>query len=176
MTKTVEDIQNDLIQTLGEKAEKFGFSRIAGQLESLLFLAREPLSLDDMADKLEVSKASVSTNIRLLERWKVVKKVYHKGARKNLYQFRGSIWEIETEIARTIAKDEIERFKSLIAHSVDDLNSIKARSKDVKAQIGFLRERFEEIKDYVEAGEHVLNLLLRKGDITPAVVKKIQIS
>jgi len=176
MNKTVEDIQNDLIQTIGERAEQFGFARIAGQLEGLLFLAPEPLSLDDMADKLEVSKASVSTNIRLLERWKVVKKVYHKGDRKNLYQFRGSIWEIETEIAKTIVKDEIDRFKSLITHSMDDLSSVKSRSKDVKTQVEFLRQRFEEIREYVEAGEHVLNLLLRKGDITPAVVKKIKIS
>ena len=176
MSKTIEDIQNDVVDTIGEKAEKFGFSRIAGQLEGLLFLSPEPLSLDEMAQRLEVSKASVSTNIRLLERWKVVKRVYHKGDRKNFYQSWGSLWEIETEIARTIATEEMERFKSLIRHSVDDLSAVKPRSKDEKAQVEFLRQRFGEIREYVEAGEHLLNLLLRQGDITPAVVKKIKLS
>ena len=175
MAKTVEDIQNDVIHTIGEKAEKFGFSRIAGQLEGLLFLSPQPLSLDEMARRLEVSKASVSTNIRLLERWKIAKRVYHKGARKNFYQARGSIWEIETEIAKTIARDEIERFKSLIAHSVSDLGAVKARAKDDKAQVEFLRQRFGEIQEYIDAGEHLLNLVLKKGDITPAVVKQIEI-
>ena len=176
MRKTVEDIRNEVIHTIGEKAEKFGFSRIAGQLEGLLYLSPEPLSLDDMASRLEVSKASVSTNIRVLERWKIVKRVYHKGARKNLYQIRGTIWEIETEIAKTIAREELERFKSLITHSVDDLEAIEPDSEDDKGQVDFLRERFEEIEEYVSAGEHLLELLLRQGDITPAVVKKIKIS
>ena len=39
MDKSVEDIRNDLINVIGERAEKFGFSRIAGQLEGLLILS-----------------------------------------------------------------------------------------------------------------------------------------
>jgi DNA-binding transcriptional regulator GbsR (MarR family) len=176
MTKTVEEIQNDVIHTIGEKAEKFGFSRIAGQLEGLLYVSPEPLSLDDMARKLEVSKASVSTNIRLLERWKIVKRVYHKGARKNFYEFRGNIWEIETEIAKTIAREELERFKSLVNQCVDDLNAVEPESEDEEAQVEYMRERFDELEEHVAAGEHLLELFLRQGDITPAVVKKIRIS
>ena len=121
MKKTIEDIRNDLIHVIGEKAEKFGFSRIAGQLEGLLLFSRQPMSLDEMAERLEVSKGSVSTNIRLLERWKVARKVYHKGARKNFYEIRGNIWEIETEIMSTIVKDEIERGKSIMSNSEKDL-------------------------------------------------------
>ena len=176
MVKTVDDIRNDVIDTIGEKAEKFGFSRIAGQLEGLLYLSQQPLSLDDMASRLEVSKASISTNIRLLERWKVVKRVYNKGTRKNFYQLRGRIWEIETELAKTVAREEIERVRSLIRESVGDLKAIRARSKEDKAQVEFMRERFEELEEYVGAGEHLLELLLQKGEITPAVVKKIRIT
>ena len=176
LVKTAEDIRNNVIHTIGEKAEKFGFSRIAGLIEGLLYLSPEPLSLDEMARKLEVSKASVSTNIRLLERWKVVKRVYHKGARRNFYQFRGNIWEMETELAKTLVRDEIERFKTLITHSVDDLKAVKTRSKEDKAQVDFMRKRFVELEEYVDAGEYLLSLLLKKGDITPAVIKKIKIS
>jgi DNA-binding transcriptional regulator GbsR (MarR family) len=176
MTKTVEDIQNDVIHTIGEKAEKFGFPRIAGQLEGLLYVSPEPLSLDDMAHKLEVSKASVSTNIRLLERWKIVKRVYHKGTRRNYYQFRGNIWEIETEIAKTIARDELERFKSLIDHCVDDLDTVEPDSDEERTQVDYMRARFGELKEHVAAGEHLLGLFLEHGDITPAVVRKIKIS
>ena len=176
MLKTVDDIRNDVIDTIGEKAEKFGFSPIAGQIEGLLYLSQEALSLDEMAIRLEVSKASISTNIRLLERWKVVKRVYNRGTRKNFYQLRGRIWEIETELAKTVAREEIERFKSLIRETVGDLKAVRARSKEDKAQVEFMRERFEELEEYVEAGEHLLELLLQKGKITPAVVKKIRIS
>ena len=176
MAKTIEDIRNDLIHVIGEKAEKFGFSRIAGQLEGLLLFTNQPMSLDEMAERLEVSKGSVSTNIRLLERWKVVRKVYHKGARKNFYEIRGNIWEIETEIMSTIVKDEIERVKSLMSNCETDLNMIQGTTKEESEDVAFLKQRFSEINEYIESAEHILNLLLKQGEITPAVVKKITIS
>lgn len=176
MAKTIEDIRNDLIHVIGEKAEKFGFSRIAGQLEGLLLFTNQPMSLDEMAERLEVSKGSVSTNIRLLERWKVVRKVYHKGARKNFYEIRGNIWDIETEIMSTVVKDEIERVKSLMLNCETDLKAIQGTTKEENEEIVFLKQRFSEIKEYIESAEHILNLLLKQGEITPAVVKKITIS
>ena len=48
--------------------------------------AKELFPLDDIAEWLEVSKPSVSTNIRLLERWKVVRRVFNRGDRKNYYE------------------------------------------------------------------------------------------
>ncbi len=176
MAKTIEDIRNDLIHVIGEKAEKFGFSRIAGQLEGLLLFMNQPMSLDEMAERLEVSKGSVSTNIRLLERLKVVRKVYHKGARKNYYEIRGNIWEVETEIMSTIARDEIARVKSLMSDCENDLNTVKVKTEEENEDINFLQKRFSEINDYIESAEYILNLLLKQGDITPAVVKKITIS
>lgn len=176
MAKTIEDIRNDLIHVIGEKAEKFGFSRIAGQLEGLLLFTNQPMSLDEMAERLEVSKGSVSTNIRLLERWKVVRKVYHRGARKNFYEIRGNIWDIETEIMSTIVKDEIERVKSLMSNCETDLNAIQGTTEEENEEIAFLQQRFSEINEYIESAEHILNLLLKQGEITPAVVKKITIS
>ncbi|MFH2097825.1 MAG: hypothetical protein ABII24_04755 [bacterium] len=159
-----------------KRRKRFGISRIAGQLEGLLLFSRQPMSLDEMAERLKVSKGSASTNIRLLERWKVVRKVYHRGARKNYYEIRGNIWEIETEIMSTIVKDEIERVKSIMSNSEKDLNAIKGQTEEEHEEIAFLQKRFSEINEYIESAEHVLNLLLKQGEISPAVVKKITIS
>jgi len=176
MVKTIEDIRNEFIHIIGEKVEKFGFSRIAGQLEGLLLFSNQPMSLDEMAERLEVSKGSVSTNIRYLERFKVVRKVYNKGARKNFYEIRGSISEIETEVLSTIAKDEIERTKKMMAKIKADLNTVKGKSAEEKEEIVFIKRRFSEMEEYMESAEYLLNLLLKQGEITPAVVKKISIS
>ncbi|MBT5973217.1 GbsR/MarR family transcriptional regulator [Desulfobacula sp.] len=176
MKKDIDDIRNDLINAIGEKAEKFGFSRIAGQLEGLLLFSKEPMSLDEMAERLEVSKGSISTNIRFLESWKVVKKVYHRGARKNYYEIRGSIWEIETEIMSTIAKDEIERVKRIFSHNGSALKNIKGKNAEEIEEISFLEDRFSEINEYIESAEYLLNLFLKQGEISPTVIKKIKIS
>lgn len=172
MKKTVEDIQNDFIDTIGEASERYGLTRVAGLLEGLLFLAREPLSLDDMAERLEVSKASVSTNIRLLERWKGVRKVFNRGDRKNYYQLRGSLWEIETEIVKTILKEELERFADYLARWKSDLAEAEEGDAEDRA---LLEKRFEEIDEYIGAAKHLLELFMREGKVTPGVIKKIRI-
>ncbi len=176
MKKEIEDIRNELIHLIGEKAERFGFSRIAGQLEGLLLFSKDPMGLDEMASRLEVSKASVSTNIRILEQWKIVKKVYHKGERKNFYAIRGSIWEIETEIMSTIAKDEIGRIKKIMSDSSRELKVLESDTGQDPEEISFLNERFAEIDEYIESMEHLLNLFLKQGEVSPTVIKKITIS
>ena len=44
------------------------------------------MSLDDMARELGVSKGSVSTNIRELEKWGAVRQVWVKGERRDFYE------------------------------------------------------------------------------------------
>ena len=176
MAKTLEDIKNEWIDHIGERSEKFGFPRIAGQLEGLLYLSSEPLSLDEMAARLEVSKASASTNMRLLEQWKVVRRAYQRGARKNFYQFNGDIWEVETEIMSTLAKDEMERFRKLLDRTEAHLKTVKPSGADAKSQVRFMKQRIVEMRDYLEAAQYFLDMLMAKGKITPAVIKKIKIT
>jgi DNA-binding transcriptional regulator GbsR (MarR family) len=173
MKKTVEDLRNEFIDTAGETAERYGMTRVAGLVKGLLFLARQPLSLDEMAERLEVSKASVSTNVRLLERWKAVRRVFNRGDRKNYYELRGDLWEIETEILTTIMKDELDWFTECLARWKHDLAEAEEGNSDDRA---FLEKRFEEIDECLDAGSHVLEILTREGKVTPTVIKKIQIS
>ncbi|UCD58413.1 MAG: hypothetical protein JSV16_04670 [Candidatus Hydrogenedentota bacterium] len=173
MKKTVEDVRNDFIDTLGEASERYGMTRLAGLLEGLLYLSREPLSLDDMAERLEVSKASVSTNVRVLERWKAVRKVFNRGDRKNYYELRGNLWEIETEIVTMVLKDELEQFANYLARWKSDLAEADEGDAEDRA---FLEMRLEEIDEYLDAAKHILQLLTREGKVTPAVIKKIQIT
>ena len=176
MEKTTEDLRNELIDEIGEKAERFGLPRIAGQLQGLLYFTNRALSLDEMSVMLEVSKASVSTNIRLLERWKVVRRVYQRGDRKNFYEIRGNIWEIESEFVSTIMKDELKRFKSRMARNSQELAMIHPESEEEKSDVEFLKGRFFEMEEYIDAVDHILSVLTQKGKITPAIIKKIKIA
>ena len=153
MKKTVEDIRNDFIDTMGEITEKFGMTRVAGLVKGCLLLANEPLSLDDMAEQLEVSKSSVSTNVRILEQWKAVRRVFNRGDRKNFYELRGDLWEIETEIVTTILREELEWFTKKLARWQQDLAETEDGDNGNKALIA---KRFDEggmrwIKERAEA-------------------------
>jgi DNA-binding transcriptional regulator GbsR (MarR family) len=168
----VEDIRNDFIDTSGEIAERYGMTRVAGLLKGLLLLSRKPMSLDDMAERLEVSKASVSTNIRLLERWKAVRRVFNRGDRKNYYELRGDLWEIETEIVSTVLTEELSRLAEYMDRWKSDLAEADEGDPDERE---FLTKRLGEIDEYLDAVRHVMELLTREGKVTPATIKKIRI-
>ena len=173
--RTIDDIRNEWVDAVGQEAERFGFPRIAAELKALLLLSREPMSLTEMARRLEVSKASVSTNIRILERWKLVRRVYHRGERQNFYEIRGHMWEIETEIASTILRDELAETKALASRSLEALDSVEAVTPEDGQDVQFLKDRFAEALEYIGAGEYLLNLFLQRGQITPAILKTIKI-
>lgn len=176
MKRTVEDVKNALIDHVGEKSERFGFPKIAGLMEGLLLLTNGSLSLDEIAERLEVSKPSVSTNIRLLERWKVVRRVFNRGDRKNYYEIAGDLGEIETEVVSTIVRDEIERMKRLLARSTGELDEMTGTNEDEAGEIEFVKKRLAEMSEYIEAVEHFLRLAMQDGKFTAANIKRINIS
>ena len=86
MDKKLLQARDNIIESAGRTTQGFGLGRIIGQLYALLFFSPVPMSLDDMAGELGVSKGSVSTNIRELEKWGAVRQVWVKGDRKDYYE------------------------------------------------------------------------------------------
>jgi DNA-binding transcriptional regulator GbsR (MarR family) len=84
----IEKALDRFIESAGKiSANMLGMvNKVGGQIYALLFLSREPLSLDEVAETLQVSKGNISVNIRLLEDFKLVKKVWVKGSRRDYYE------------------------------------------------------------------------------------------
>ena len=74
------------ILKMGELSTLFGFSHILGQIYGILYMNARELSLDEIKDALEVSKATVSLNIRELLKWGAVKKIWKPGTRRDYYE------------------------------------------------------------------------------------------
>jgi DNA-binding transcriptional regulator GbsR (MarR family) len=74
------------VEKAGLLWEADGLPRIAGRIFGLMLVSDEALSLDEIADQLGVSKASVSTDTRLLERMGFVERVSKPADRKDYYQ------------------------------------------------------------------------------------------
>ena len=72
-----------LIDIFGRIAQDEGMPRISGQIHAYLLLADEPRSLTEIADALGVSKASVSTNARMLEARGIARREGRVGSRQD---------------------------------------------------------------------------------------------
>jgi DNA-binding transcriptional regulator GbsR (MarR family) len=88
------------VERMGLMMEADGLPRSAGRIFGFLLLTETPFSLDEMAEKLQVSKASVSTNARLLEQAGLLDRISSPGDRRDFYRMRPDAWEQMLRVAR----------------------------------------------------------------------------
>lgn len=77
------------IEQLGTLAEGEGLPRTAGRMMGLLIMSGAPLGIDQLALSLKVSRASVSTNSRLLQSLGIAQLVREPGNRRDYLQISG---------------------------------------------------------------------------------------
>jgi hypothetical protein len=80
------------IEAMGRYFEQYGLARIGGRIGGLLMIAGRPLSLDDMAARLRVSRASISTNMRLITASGLAELVTYPGDRRDYYRMIDDAW------------------------------------------------------------------------------------
>lgn len=75
----------EFMETMGMEFQNEGLPRIAGRLYGLLLLEGGPFSFSELAERLEVSRASVSTNARMLATQGLIERVAVPGDRQDHY-------------------------------------------------------------------------------------------
>ncbi len=81
-----DPLRTDFIETAGLTAQADGLPRIAGRVFGLLIYDGDLVSFGDLASKLQVSRASISTSIRILEERGLVKRMTKPGERGDFFQ------------------------------------------------------------------------------------------
>ncbi len=96
------------IESLGMYFESYGIPRIGGRILGLLMLAHDPLSAERISAILQVSRASISTNFRILLTSGLAEKTTFPGDRTTYYVFPETVWEktihVEIQAIQTMKK------------------------------------------------------------------------
>jgi len=150
---------DNFIEGIGHLVSSVGLSRTIGQLYAMLFLSNEPLCLDDMAERLKISKGNASVNIRELEKLGVVRKVWVKGSRKDFY-------EAELDLEKLIKNGIVaaaKRRMDIILETVDTTENLvkkgKGMAKEEKKMAELYLKRLQSVKEIHRfAGEMLGNI------------------
>lgn len=81
-----EKLKNGILLEFAKTVELFDLSPLEARLFAFLYIEGNPLTLDQMSEALGKSKTSMSTGVRSLVDLNLVKRVWKKGVRKDLYQ------------------------------------------------------------------------------------------
>ncbi len=118
--------------------EDDGLPPIAGRIFGFLLLTDAALSLDELAGALVVSKASASTNARLLAQLGVIEQVRRPGSRRDYYRMAPDLFE--RSMAQRLAR--WQRFTEVIG---EGRRTLPMESPEVRQRL----ERYEEAFSYM---------------------------
>jgi len=79
-------IENEIINDFAQAYAALGHSSLMGKIVALLIISKDPLSLDQISERLEMSKGPVSQIARRLKEHKLIEKVWIPGDRKDYYR------------------------------------------------------------------------------------------
>jgi DNA-binding transcriptional regulator GbsR (MarR family) len=119
-------VHDSMLDGLGQLAEYLGFSKVMGQLYGALLMSGDPLCLDDMMDRLGISKASVSMNMRTLEHMGMVRQVWVRGRgdRRKFYEAETDFWQIISNIFSRRELRDLDRALAVMSSDTQRLAEV----------------------------------------------------
>src|SRR5215467_14450882 len=135
-------IQQRYILHWGEMGTRWGINRTVAQIHALLYLSPKALSSEEIAETLNVARSNVSTSVRELESWGLVRPVHVLGDRREHYESLKDVCESFRIIIEQRKRRELDPTIQLLRRSLEEL---QADGGDT-----YTRERLKEMTECFE--------------------------
>src|SRR5206468_5231439 len=92
----------------GEMGTRWWINRTVAQVHALLFLSPRPVPADEISATLAVARSNVSTSLRELQGWRIVRVVHVLGDRRDHFESIKDVWEIFRIVSEERKRREID--------------------------------------------------------------------
>lgn len=161
-------VQQRFILHWGEMGARWGVNRTVAQIHALLYLASEPLHAETITETLSVARSNVSTSLRELQGWGIVRVVHVFGDRRDHFETESDVWTLFRTILDERKRREID---PTIATLRECLADGEAESPAVRRKLADMLELFELSSRWYQAvgrlPKSVLVTILKMGDELP---------
>src|SRR5215813_8360313 len=113
-------IEQRFVLHWGEMGTRWGINRTVAQVHALLFVSPKPLHAEEIATTLSVARSNVSTSLRELQGWGIVRVVHVLGDRRDHFETLKDVWEIFRIVAEERKKREIDPTMRVLAQCVKE--------------------------------------------------------
>ncbi|MCZ7545910.1 MAG: hypothetical protein M5R40_21370 [Anaerolineae bacterium] len=165
---SLEAVHESMLEGLGRLADYFGYSKVIGQLYGALLLSPAPLSLDDLKDRLQISKPSVSMNMRTLETLGAVRPVYIRGDRRKYYEADSDLWQVAQRILGSREVREVELALRVLDNNTARLReAIPHMSEEKRKLADYYLGRIDALQDFFRFADLLLQMILYSNTSLP---------
>lgn len=151
----INELEQEFISVFVRLADLLNLPKSVGELYGILFISINPMCLDDLMIKLNISKGSTSQGLKILRSFGAIKKIYVPGDRKDFYVVEDSLRKITSGFANEqirphldSGKDRLKKIKNILTENPDLNNS-------------FLKEKIKRLENWEKRANQVLPIILK---------------
>lgn len=134
----------------GEMGTRWGVNRTVAQVHALLFVSPKPLHAEEIAETLSVARSNVSTSLRELQGWGIVRVVHVMGDRRDHFESIKDVWELYRQVMDERKRREIDPTLSVLRECVIEAEKSGPEDKYARERIGELLHFFETMTTWYE--------------------------
>ncbi len=156
LSHELDPLERQVVDVFVDGVRVLGLPRSIGEIYGLLFVSREPRSLDDLVRMLKISKGSASQGLRMLKSLGAVREAEGNGGTE-----RRTYYEPAVELKRLVGGFIREQVRPHLESGKVKINRLAATAHKVgdPEQREFLCERVERLDKWMRSGGKVLPLL-----------------
>lgn len=112
----------------GEMGDAWGVNRSVAQIHALLYVTGVPLTAEDIAETLAMARSNVSTSLRELQSWGLVKTTHAMGDRRDHFETHADVWDTFLRVLDERRKREIEPTLRILSECVEEAERARGES------------------------------------------------
>ncbi len=165
LNPTLSAANDSMLDGLGQLADYFGYNRVMGKMYGALLLSPEAMSLDDLMNHLDISKASVSMNMRTLENMGIAREVWVRGDRRKYYEAEPDFWKILTNVLGGRELREVNQALNVLEANMEKIRTTESEMPDKDQELAqFYLQRMSQVRSFFRFAKLVLTSILERND------------
>ena len=172
MDELLKNAHENFIQGLSRISQFWGFPKAMGAIFGAIYLSPEPISLDQLVEQVNVTKGTVSTNVRALERLGMVHQQVQIGERKDYYVAETDFWKIVRGILKEREKNEFDRAIHSVDESLQMVESVTPDSSEV-AIANFYQQRLHTLQSFFKNLDNLVAMVLTLDELRIGALERL---
>ena len=139
---TLTPVQQKFVLHWGEMGTRWGISRTVAQIHALLYIAPKALNAEEIAETLSVARSNVSTSLKELQGWGIVKLVHVLGDKRDHFESIKDVWGMFRMVLEERKRREIDPTLALLEECMSETTKEKTDK--------YTEERLRELHQFFE--------------------------
>ncbi len=160
----------------GEMGTRWGTNRTVAQIQALLYLSPKPLRADEIVELLSVARSNVSTSIRELQSYGIVRMTHLLGDRRDYFESLHDVWELFRVIIDQRKQKELNPTLAMLKGCAAEVQKEKKTDPVTKERIQNMLQFVESTSDWYEQINEIptstLTKIMALGTKITKLVKK----